>query len=86
MKLNSTFGLLNDLRYAIGVAILSTIKELIEKPYLLFHPRLLSHLFMSHVWNFFACHIDEGGKFVKRMLITPNAYGVVLDIGAGSKI
>ncbi|KAJ3555453.1 hypothetical protein NM688_g2567 [Phlebia brevispora] len=37
---------------------------------------------MSYVWNTFGDSVDEGGREVKNNLL-PNAYGVVLDIGAG---
>lgn len=40
---------------------------------------------MSHVWVSFGDGLDEGGRPVKEGLITPHAYGVVLDIGAGQR-
>lgn len=84
MKWNSIFGLLVDVRQAIKVAFFPTLKALLQSPLLIFEPHVLSKLFMSHVWNFFGAHVDEGGKPVKEKLITPHAYGVVLDIGAGA--
>ena len=38
---------------------------------------------MAHIWVLFGNPTDEGGRSTKEALITPNAYGVVLDIGAG---
>jgi hypothetical protein len=38
---------------------------------------------MSHVWNAAGNAIDEGGRDVKTNLIPENAYGTILDIGAG---
>ncbi|CCM00218.1 uncharacterized protein FIBRA_02246 [Fibroporia radiculosa] len=38
---------------------------------------------MSHLWIPFGDGIDENARPVKENLITPNARGVVLDIGAG---
>jgi len=38
---------------------------------------------MSHIWVLFGNPTDEAGRPTKEGLITPNAYGVVLDIGAG---
>ncbi|KAH0835644.1 hypothetical protein J3R83DRAFT_9395 [Lanmaoa asiatica] len=38
---------------------------------------------MSHVWASFGTGIDGNNSQVKTSLITQNAYGVVLDIGAG---
>ena len=38
---------------------------------------------MAHIWVLFGNPTDEGGRPTKEGLITPNAHGVVLDIGAG---
>jgi hypothetical protein len=38
---------------------------------------------MAHIWAVFGNSTDEGGRSTKEALITPNAYGVVLDIGVG---
>jgi hypothetical protein len=38
---------------------------------------------MASVWNLYGNSVDEAGRNVKTGLITPHAYGVVLDIGAG---
>lgn len=38
---------------------------------------------MAHIWALFGNPTDEGGRSTKEALITPNAHGVVLDIGAG---
>ncbi|KAF5356378.1 hypothetical protein D9758_009473 [Tetrapyrgos nigripes] len=43
----------------------------------------IAKTFMSNVWLVFAGPTDEGGRGVKQGLITPNAYGTVLDVGAG---
>jgi len=43
----------------------------------------VSRLFMAEVWENFGQLVDEGGRSVKEGLIPPNAYGVVLDLGAG---
>jgi len=83
MKLANAFALLTDLRLAISTAIFPTLKSILCQPTLLVKPQEVSRIFMSHVWEAFANGVDEGGSGVKKNLITPNANGVVLDIGAG---
>jgi len=41
---------------------------------------------MAHVWVLFGNPTDEGGKTVKLKLIPENAYGTVLDLGAGQTL
>ena len=38
---------------------------------------------MTHVWVPFGNGIDINARETKSSLLTPNAYGVVLDVGAG---
>lgn len=83
MKFATKFSILTDLRLAVQHAFLPTVRDIIRSPSLLLHPTALSRLFMSHVWIPFGNGVDEGGRPVKQGLITPYAYGVVLDIGAG---
>ncbi|KAJ3488074.1 hypothetical protein NLJ89_g11653 [Agrocybe chaxingu] len=83
MKLANAFSLLTDLRIAVQVAIVPTLTSILRNPTLLFRPYELSRVFMANVWAVFGDGVDTGGKEVKEGLITPNAYGVVLDIGAG---
>ncbi|KAG6329181.1 hypothetical protein ID866_9907 [Astraeus odoratus] len=83
MPLLQRFGLLCDLSYAVRFAFLPTIKQIFFNPSLLFRPASLSHIFMSHVWIFFGPVVDENSGREKTKLITPHAFGVVLDIGAG---
>ena len=83
MKLRNAFSLLVDMTYAVRVALWPTLREITHAPGLLFRPVQLSRLFMSFVWTFFGNVVNENSRGVKSALITPNAYGVVLDIGAG---
>ena len=83
MKWSSALGLLPDLRYAIQWALLPTILSLWHTPALLFNPTMISRIFMAHVWASFSNPTDEGGKIAKSNLIPTNAYGTVLDLGAG---
>ncbi|KAF9033623.1 S-adenosyl-L-methionine-dependent methyltransferase [Panaeolus papilionaceus] len=83
MKLYNAFSLLTDLRFAIFAAFLPTVKALILNPFLIFRPVQISRIFMANVWDKFGNGLDEGIREIKRGLIEANAYGVVLDIGAG---
>lgn len=83
MKLSNALSLLPDLKFGISVAIIPTLKSILWNPTLLFRPRALSRVFMAHLWAIFGVGVDGNAKSVKEGLITPYAYGVVLDIGAG---
>lgn len=83
MKLSNALTPLADLRYAIGASLWPTILDIYNSPSLLFRPAALAQIVMAHVWVLFDNPTDEGGRPTKNALITPNAYGVVLDIGAG---
>ena len=84
MKLSNALSPLVDLRYAIGGSLWPTILDIYNSPSLLFRPAALSKIIMSHIWVLFGNPTDEAGRPAKEGLITPNAYGVVLDIGAGT--
>ncbi|EMD35916.1 hypothetical protein CERSUDRAFT_85003 [Gelatoporia subvermispora B] len=84
MKLSISLDLILQLRWAMAIALGPTLRAIWHKPSLLFHSREISRLFMSHIWSSgLGDGIDENARDVKGPLITPNAYGVVLDIGAG---
>ncbi|EPQ53301.1 hypothetical protein GLOTRDRAFT_45504 [Gloeophyllum trabeum ATCC 11539] len=83
MKWSARFSLLTDLRQAFQTALFPTFLAVVRSPLLLLHPHAISEIFMSHVWVMMSAAVDEGGKQVKENLITPHAYGVVFDIGAG---
>ncbi|KAH9849140.1 hypothetical protein C2E23DRAFT_862178 [Lenzites betulinus] len=83
MKLSAAFAILTDLRFAFQAAFFPTVSAIFRSPSLLFHPRDVSRVFMSHVWKTFGDGTDEGGRPVKLALIPENAHGVVLDVGAG---
>jgi len=83
MKTANILGLLTDWWAAVKVATPPTFRAVIANPRLLLNLPILSKIFFSHVWTSFAPLVDEGGREVKKGLITPYAYGVVLDIGAG---
>lgn len=83
MKLSSAMQPLGDIRYGFRAAWKPTLLALWQNPALLLSPAGVSRLFMAHLWTAFATPIDEGNRDLKRSVITANAYGVVLDLGAG---
>ncbi|KAG1737191.1 hypothetical protein EDB19DRAFT_1895895 [Suillus lakei] len=83
MRLSAAFGILPELYLALQAGLWPTILAICHTPSLLFQPYELSHIFVSHVWKLFGDGVDGNAKATKQKLITPHAYGVVLDIGAG---
>ena len=83
MKLSNALSVLNDLRLATSIAILPTLRDVFHDPTLLFKPQALSRVFMAHLWVVVGEGSDTGSRDVKYQLINPNAYGSVLDVGAG---
>lgn len=83
MKLSAALSPIQDLLFTIRVAALPTLRAILGSPLLLFHPHEVSRIFMHHVWAVFGPGIDGGRCELKQSLITPNAHGTVLDIGAG---
>ncbi|KAJ6518632.1 S-adenosyl-L-methionine-dependent methyltransferase [Mycena sanguinolenta] len=82
MKISASLGLLSDLRAAIRVATLPTLKAVYFEPSLVLRPASVSRIFMAAVWNTFAAPTDQGARATKDRLIS-HATGAVLDIGAG---
>ncbi|KAK7681726.1 hypothetical protein QCA50_015073 [Cerrena zonata] len=83
MNLSDKLGILHQLYFATSIAILPTCRAVLRSPSLLLRPHALSRVFMVHVWSQFGPGIDENTQGIKEALITPNAHGVVLDVGAG---
>ncbi|KAF8063241.1 hypothetical protein FPV67DRAFT_1629725 [Lyophyllum atratum] len=83
MKLSAAFSILLDLRFAIQEAFLPTARAIMRSPSLLLSPSAISRLFMAKLWITFGDGVDGNSREAKQLLITPHAYGVVLDIGAG---
>ncbi|KAG2346167.1 hypothetical protein BDR05DRAFT_946229 [Suillus weaverae] len=83
MRLDAAFGVITDLRLGLVGGLWPTILAIWHAPSLLFRPLEISRIFTSHVWDLYSNSVDEGGRGVKKELITPHAYGVVLDLGAG---
>ncbi|KAG1850882.1 hypothetical protein F4604DRAFT_1807828 [Suillus subluteus] len=83
MRLSAAFAIVPDLYVVIKTGLWPTILAISHTPSLLLQPHELSHIFMSHVWKLFSNGVDGNTRTTKQKLITPHAYGVVLDIGAG---
>jgi hypothetical protein len=83
MRLSAAFAIVPQLYLAIKAGLWPTILAISHSPSLLLQPHELSHIFMFHVWRFFSDGVDGNTRATKQKLITPHAYGVVLDIGAG---
>jgi hypothetical protein len=83
MKLSAAFEILIDLTMAIRAALPSTLSAMWSDPILLVRPTALSRIFMASVWIAFGDSVDVGARRVKEALIAADAFGVVLDLGAG---
>ena len=83
MKLSAAFMILGDIFFIFTTGVLPTLKYIWRTPSLLFKPAKIRKLIMSFVWVEMGNGIDQNLKIAKTALITPNAYGVVLDLGSG---
>ncbi|KAG2363129.1 hypothetical protein BDR07DRAFT_1471408 [Suillus spraguei] len=83
MHSSAAFAVLPKLYLVIMAGLWPTILAIYHTPSLLLQPHELSHIFMFHVWKLFSDGVDGNARATKQKLITPHAYGVVLDIGAG---
>ena len=83
MKLSKALSLLTDIRIAISIAILPTLRDVFFSPTLLVKPQALSRVFMAHLWLVCGEGADLRSRDIKSHLITLNAHGSVLDVGAG---
>ena len=84
MKLSNIFSILPDIRAALQIGFMPTLRAILREPSLLLRLSLVSREFMSHVWVAFGNGMDENIRQLKSSLLTPNAQGVVLDVGAGA--
>ena len=83
MKLSNAFSIFLDFLGALQIGFMPTLRAILRKPSFLLHPSLVSREFMFHTWTAFGNGMDENLKDVKSSFLTPNAHGVVLDVGAG---
>lgn len=83
MKLKNALGIVFHIYGSVQIALWPTLLELSRKPSLLFSPRSSRRIFMAHLWKLLGDGIDGNESPNRIELITPNAQGVVLDLGAG---
>jgi hypothetical protein len=83
MRFVDSLSILWDMFAAFRFGMFPTLHDVLHSPGLLLSPRELRRVFMAHLWVPFSQGIDENSKTIKEALITPNAHGTVLDIGAG---
>jgi hypothetical protein len=83
MLLQASYDIILHFALAIRVAFWPTLLALWKSPALLVDPPKLSKLLFANIWVGFGPATDDNWRQVKEKLITPNAHGVVLDIGAG---
>lgn len=77
---------LHELYLICSATFITNLRAIFVEPSLILHPKKLKAVFFSNVWAFMAPSVDEGGREVKESLIRPNAFGWVLDLGAGESL
>jgi hypothetical protein len=86
MLFRASYDIVLHFVLAIRIAFWPTLLALWKSPTLLLNPPKFSRILFANIWVGFGPATDENWKQVKEKLITPNAYGVVLDIGAGKPV
>lgn len=75
-----------ELYLICSATLIPILHAILAEPTLLLHPKKFKIVLFSNVWNFMAPSVDEGGRDLKQSFIRPNAFGCVLDIGAGQSM
>lgn len=83
MRIVKGLSPVQDIYYIVKATLRPFLKALSSKPGILLRPAQLSDLFFSILWKPMGEGIDANTAELKTSLITPNASGVVLDVGAG---
>lgn len=86
MKFWAIIRFLNELKNFTLAGLSPTLKDVFITPSILLRPKALSRLLLSHIWELYGPGMDAGMRTIKENLITPNARGFVLDVGAGKYI
>ena len=76
-------AVLYELFLICSATLIPNLRAILTQPSLILHPSKLKSVLFSNVWAFMAPSVDQLGREVKESLIRPNAFGLVLDIGAG---
>ena len=75
---------LSGVSLCLQLGFVPTLRAVLRSPTLLLYPSAISRIFMNHVWSAYGDGVDTNSRAVKEGLVTANAQGVVLDIGAGA--
>ncbi|KAJ6554588.1 S-adenosyl-L-methionine-dependent methyltransferase [Mycena capillaripes] len=82
MKFRAVIDMINRMRQALTFGVPAVVRAIFASPSLVFNPGALSRISMENIWIAFGPGGDEHSRADKKKLITPNARGVVLDLGA----
>lgn len=85
MRLSQAMSPAWNLGYLWVWALRPFASAIFARPSLLLRPKSFKELWLSILWKPLGEGIDERQSTRKRALITPNAVGVVLDIGSGAR-
>jgi hypothetical protein len=86
MRLSKAFAIFSDLWMGVRIAFWPTCVAVWQSPTLLLQPRRLSQTLFTPIWDVLGVFADQACSSVKEKLITPDAYGSVLDLGAGNNL
>jgi hypothetical protein len=83
MNFRAVFDIVDTMRVALKIGVPAALRAIMASPSLLLNLAALSRISMANIWIPFGAGSDENSRADKKMLITPHARGVVLDLGAG---
>ncbi|KAJ7350716.1 hypothetical protein DFH08DRAFT_862202 [Mycena albidolilacea] len=83
MNFRSVFDIVDTMRVALKIGVPAAFRAIMASPSLLLNFAALSRISMANIWIPFGAGSDENSHADKKILITPHARGVVLDLGAG---
>jgi hypothetical protein len=83
MNFRAVFDIVDTMRVAFKIGVPAALRAIIASPSLLLNLTALSRISMANIWIPFGAGSDENSRADKKILITPHARGVVLDLGAG---
>jgi hypothetical protein len=86
LTLRNNIAILYEIYQICSATLIPNLRAILAEPSLLLHPAKLKNIIFSNVWAFMSPSVDEGGREVKESLIRPNAFGHVLDLGAGESV
>jgi hypothetical protein len=84
MKFSDLLEMIDTMRVALMIGLPAVLRAIFAAPSLVFNPAALSRISMANIWIQFGNGSDQFARADKKLLITPHARGVVLDLGAGT--